>query len=154
LKNYLLDEYKNKIIGETDSEIFFYLIIQSIEKNNDIKEGIKEAIEKIDESNIYYSGLNFLLTDGNNLYAFRYSKINQDYYSLYYLDRNPLNYDLLKLESEETKMLIQSKRLNREYAVLVCSEKLTEEKWISIGLGELLIINKNLKISQFKIIDL
>jgi len=65
IKEQLLPKYTKFIEGETDSEIFFFLIIQSIEQNKDIIEGIKEAIRFIkDNKGDNTTSLNFLLTNG------------------------------------------------------------------------------------------
>jgi len=151
LLSQLKEEYKNNLKGETDSEVYFYYLIQCIEENKDVVDGIKKAIDKIMESS--YIGLNFLLSDGNNLYAFRYSKYSKDYYSLYKLKRDPSTPGLIEYLSKETKALIRSKSLKGEKAVLVCSEKLTkDENWEEINIGSLLVINNNLTIDEVRII--
>lgn len=147
----LKEEYKNNLKGETDSEVYFYYLIQCIEENKDIVEGIKKAMNKVMESS--YKGLNFLLSDGNNLYAFRYSKDSKDYYSLYKLKRDSSTPGLIEYLSKETKALIRSKSLKGEKAVLVCSEKLTkDENWEEINIGNLLVINNNLTTDEIRII--
>lgn len=156
-REYLLSllraEYKNCLMGETDSEVYFYWILQSIEEYGDSIEGIKRAIHKTIEKN--HSGLNFLLSDGNSLYAFRYSSHSKDYYTLYKLKRDSSEPGPIEFSSEETKALIQSKSLKGEKAILVCSENLTkstEERWEEIGFGNLLIIKPNLRMEEVKIL--
>jgi len=152
-KEYLLplltDEFKEKLEGETDSEVYFYWLLQCIDKEQDTVKGIKRVIESVVKRN--YSGLNFLLSDGNNLYAFRYSNNSRDYYSLYNLKRDPSERGSIKLFSKETKAIIHSKSLKGEDAVLVCSEKLTDEKWEKIRFGNLLIIESKLKMNVVEI---
>ena len=90
LKEQLLPRYTKYIKGETDSEIFFFLIIQNIEQNKSIIEGIKETISFIKRNKgSGTTSLNFLLTNGKKTYALRkaFNKINN--YSLFYLDRDP-----------------------------------------------------------------
>jgi len=147
LLSQLKEEYKNNLKGETDSEVYFYYLLQYIKESDDIVEGIKKAIDKIIKSS--YTGLNFLLSDGNNLYAFRYP---QDY-SLYKLKRDPSTPEPIEYLSGETEALIKSKSLKGEKAILVCSEKLTKcENWQEIKIGTLLVINNDLKIEEVKII--
>ncbi|MEM4295841.1 MAG: class II glutamine amidotransferase [Candidatus Anstonellales archaeon] len=142
---------KIKLKGETDSEVYFYWLLQCIEKNKNVALGIKEAVNNIIKSN--YTGLNFLLSDGASLYAFRYSNTSRNYYSLFKLERDPSSKELAQYVSKETKALITSKSLNGEKAVLLCSEKLTDdEDWKEINFGTLLIINSNLTIKEVKII--
>ena len=156
-RNYLLsflkDGYKNKLTGQTDSEVYFYLILQRIEDEGNVVEGIKKAIKEVRNRN--YSGLNFLSSDGKNLYAFRYSSRSKSYYSLYRLKREPSIYGPIELLSQETKALLYSKSLKGESAVLICSEKLTkdkEEKWEEVGFGNLLIIEPNLNVKEVQIL--
>jgi hypothetical protein len=66
-----------------------------------------------------YGGLNFLLSDGSNLYTFRYSSQHRDYYSLWLLKRKPSESGPLEFESQETNALLHSKSLKGERAVLV-----------------------------------
>jgi predicted glutamine amidotransferase len=150
LLSLLRNEYKDKLKGKTDSEVYFYWILQNIEDCNDTINGIKEAIDKIIITK--YSGLNFLLSNGKILYAFRYSGKSKTYYSLFKLERKPSSPGPLELLSKETKALIHSKSLNSENAFLVCSEKLTEENWMEIDFGNLLEIGADLKTRELSIV--
>ena len=146
----LRDEYRKALKGETDSEVYFYWILQCIEESKDVIEGIKKSINKVTDKG--YSGLNFLLSDGKCLYAFRYSSSSRDYYSLWVLKREPSKSGPLEFESQETKALLHSKSLKGERAVLVCSEKLTEEKWEEIRFGNILIIQPDLDMKEVRIL--
>ena len=153
LKEQLLSRYTKYIKGETDSEIFFFLIIQNIEQNKSIIEGIKETISFIKRNKgSSTTSLNFLLTNGKKTYALRkaFNKINN--YSLFYLDRDPKKVRELNYNSEQTRLLIRSKRLYGERAIVICSEQLTtDEEWIPFSNGELMIVDNNLKISKEKV---
>lgn len=129
----LLDiKYQKQLKGETDSEVYFYWLLQNIENHkNDVIKGIIDAIQEVIRDN--YTGVNFLLSDGTTLYAFRYSKSPQDAYTLY--------------------KLIQHTTNSNEDAVFVCSEPLTEEEWDEIKFGHLLIVRNNLDLSEVQIID-
>jgi len=154
LKELLKDKYKTEIKGETDSEVFFYWILQNIEEAQNDIDGITRAIKYI-YKNHKFTGLNFILSNGEKLYAFRYSLKKPDYYSLYWLKRDPENstYQTGILESKEFGVLIESKKLNHEKAIIVCSEPLTQvEKWEPIKLGTLLIISKDLHIQKIQIV--
>jgi glutamine amidotransferase len=143
LINLLEDDYKSQLEGETDSEVYFYWLVQNIRKKGDVVYGIRSALEEVRKSN--HTGLNFLLSNGNTLYAFRYSNGNRNYYSLFYIVRDPADKEEpLSLQSKETQMLLNTKSLNNEKAVLVCSEELTEEKWLQIPFGNILIIDRSL----------
>jgi glutamine amidotransferase len=149
LLSLLKDEYKNRLEGETDSEVYFYLLLQCIEEEGNIIREVKKAVKKAIERT--HGGLNFLLSDGRNLYAFRYSGYSRSYH-LYKLRRDPSKPEPIKFLSKETKALIHSKSLKGEKAVLVCSEKLTEEKWEEICFGNLLIVKPNLSIEEVRIL--
>jgi predicted glutamine amidotransferase len=149
LRSLLRDEYRKELKGETDSEVYFYWILQCVVGSRDVIEGIKKAIDKVTRKS--YRGLNFLLSDGKSLYSFRYSNSSKDYYSLWLLTREPTESGLLEFESQETKALLRSKSLKGERAVLVCSEPLTKEKWEEIKFGNMLIIQPDLNTKEVRI---
>ena len=150
IKEQLLPKYVNNIKGETDSELFFFLLLQLIDQNDDIIKGVRESIRFIEKNRgSNTTSLNFLLTNGIEIYTFRKAFCNPDYYSLYYLNRDPKNNDELNYLSEETSLLIHSKRLSGEKSIIICSEKLTlDEEWIPIDDGTLIIIDNNMKINK------
>ena len=88
--------------------------------------------------------MNFILSNGRELYAYREARVNRDYYSLHYLPRD--SHDPLPptLESE-LGALISSKKLRGERALLVCSERLTREAWREIPPGSLLAVTPDLE---------
>jgi predicted glutamine amidotransferase len=91
-----------------------------------------------------FTGLNFILTDGTHLYAYRNAAKSPGYYSLFYLRREPRPDGIEELHSAEVQALLRSKALRGEKAVLVCSEKLTNEAWQEIPLGRLLVVSDSL----------
>lgn len=125
----LLDNKFKKIIeGDTDSEVFFLLIMQEYEKTNSIPSALKNVLKMIKKHP--YKGLNFILTNGKQVYAYRNAspevKEMYDYYSLNYL-------------------------INKE-DIIVSSEKLSQEDWNEVKIGELLEINNQLKITKVEVI--
>lgn len=54
--------------------------------------------------------------------------------------------------STETKALLRSKSLKAEKAILVCSEKLTKEKWEEIVFGNMLVIEHDLSLREVQIL--
>ena len=151
LLSILVDKYKEKIEGETDSEVYFYWILQCIEEEGDIIKGIEKAVAEVVGKS--YKGLNFLLSNGSTLFAFRYSDPSQKArYTLYKLERNPSKHEPIEFLSKETIALIRSKSLKGEKAVLICSEKLTKEKGTEIGFGNILIVRPDLSIEEVKIL--
>jgi len=147
----LAGAHKAALEGETDSEALFHWILQCIEQADDVPTGIRNAVGVARE--LKHSGLNFLLTDGHALYAMREASRNEDYYSLYSLSRNPAVAAPMTLKSSETGLLLQTKSLHGERAVLVCSERLTKsEEWQPVPLGHLLTVSSNLQTSLEKVV--
>ena len=107
-----------------------------------MKDAINEVISKD------YTGLNFLLSDGTTLYTFSYSSTSRKYYTLYKLRRDPSDSGPVEYQSKETMALLRSKSLRGEKAVLVCSERLTEEEWAAIKFGHVLIVKENLQMTD------
>ena len=130
--------------GETDSELFFRLIIQEVFRAEDSIRGIRNAVRKILDNNIYFKSLNFVASDGKRLYALRYFNVEPYRYTLYYIER-PITDDFQGL-SDVTKQLIETKLRTGERAIIIASEKLSDEKyWREIPNGCLLVIGNNLK---------
>ena len=71
--------------------------------------------------------------------------------SLFYLWRDPKPGSIDELQSAEVQALLRSKALRGEMAVLVCSEKLTNEAWQEIPLGRLLVVSNNLSTNLVEI---
>ena len=139
----LLDnKYRFALEGKTDSEVYFFWILQHIEKSGNEIAAIRNALKEMKPR--YHTGMNFLLTNGMTLYAFRYTGTDQEKYPLYWLKREPSKPEPIEFVFQETSAVMQSKSLQGEKAVLVCSEKLTRENWSEIPLGFLLEINQNL----------
>ncbi len=130
-----------------DSEIYFRFILQCINKEgNNVEEGIKRAVQEIIDEGFANGGANFLLSDGKNLYGFKYGN------HLYYLERDPG--DVFWGESTETRSLIEVKRLAEEKAVIIASEEMTsDEDWKPLKDGDLIIVTKNLQVRIENIID-
>ena len=145
LDTVLEDEYKRRIVGDTDSERYFHLILQEADRHGgDLSAGIRSAVGMIIENCREYRGLNFVLSDGMRLYAFRYAPVDVYYYSLYYLERAP-SHRALHTVSKQTRMLIESKAIAGERAVIISSERMTEdESWKEIPLGALVTVDSSL----------
>jgi len=125
-----------------DSEIYFRFILQCIEEEADILTGIKKAVKEIIDDS---KGANFILSDGEQLYCFRHGR------DLFFLVRDPSCGPVYET-SKETQMLIESKRIANEKAVIVATEKITSrENWKEIKENSLIICKENLEIQEEKI---
>ncbi len=117
-----------------DSEVYFRYVIQCVDQEGNVLQGIKKAVKEVIKD---AKGANFILSDGEKLFAFRFNR------DLFWLLRDPSG--PLHVSSEETNLLLEAKRLANEKAVLVASEKLTRgENWIKMSDGELLTVDKSL----------
>lgn len=121
-----------------DSEVYFRFIMQSIEEEGDILEGIKKAVNVVVEE-AGNGGANFLLSNGKDLYGFRCGN------TLHYLVRDPN--EVFRAVSEETRQLIEAKALAKEKAVIIASERITEsEPWKPLENSELIVVNSKLNV--------
>ncbi|MBU3913204.1 MAG: class II glutamine amidotransferase [Nanoarchaeota archaeon] len=125
LINHLNTNLKNQLTSETDSEVFFFLIMQILEERGDILTAIKETVRIIKK--YPYRALNFILSDGESVYVFR--------------DISPKHMD--------KKEYYCLNYITTEDEVIISSDPLTHDKWISVNLRELLEINKDLKIRKY-----
>ena len=138
----LMEHHRLPLEGETDSEVYFHWILQNIEEcRGDLVEGIRSSLRIVRD----YNALNFILSNGEYLCAYRDASKRHDYYSLYYLQRDPALSKPETMRSKELGALISSKSLRGERAVLICSERLTEEAWNEIPLGYLLMVSSKLE---------
>ncbi len=133
----LNDAHYDALEGETDSEAYFHFIMQCIEEETSVEEGIIKAIKRIRPC--LCTSLNFILSEGKTLYAYR------EGYGLYFLKQNPNSPEPIAWPSEETAAVLQSKSLKKEKAVVVCSEILSDEDWKSIPLRHLLRVSDDLE---------
>ena len=148
LKANIKSKYLKNIEGETDSELFFYWLLQNINESKNISKGIKKAINFVEKNKKSKTdSLNFILSDGNKLFALRDAFKNKKWFSLYYLTRKKK--EVAHFKSKETKLSIKHKL---EKAVILCSEKLTRnDKWNILNSKELITINKDFKINKITI---
>ena len=144
LRRKLRGRYAERIAGETDSEVYFRWLLQCIEEEGEVEKGIRVAVEEARKST--NEALNFLLSDGEHLYAFRYGE------SLYKLRREPGELEEFSYTSSETGALLKSKLLRGERAFLVCSERLTEERWEEVEEGSLLRIGGDLGVREVRVL--
>ncbi len=150
LRNLLDVQHRQAVQGETDSEIYFHWLMQNIENSGSVFEGVQEAISVVKKYD--HTGLNFLLTDGKCIYAYRDCSKNYDYYSLFFLDRDPGSNGPECFRSKQVSSMLSSKSLRGERAILICSEKLTEEAWREIPLGYLLSVDEDMRNNLLEVV--
>ena len=74
--------------GRTDSQVAFKLLLGNLDGSDaeHVAAATKATVEALRREYGGYSSLNFLLTDGESLHAFRDYEKDSDYYTLYYDD--------------------------------------------------------------------
>jgi len=142
-----------KVKGDTDSERYFALILSQFARDGILPDSGKDALVtslssaiKTMRDQIGGDGLNFLLSNGKVLFAFKNGR------SLYLLKRDPEGIPEVQLRSKETGALLQWKKSAGEKAVLIASEKVTaDEPWETIKENQLICVDRNLNIEKRKI---
>lgn len=139
--------YKNQLQGSTDSERYFALILSEFKKRDlltdadktDLLDSLHAVIDKVRKKET--DGLNFLLSDGNCLFAYR------EGVDLHLLETDLTDPGTIHFESEKTNAVVEVDQ--KESSVIIASEKITESKnWEEIPDRRLLCINKELKINR------
>ncbi|MHA1417155.1 MAG: class II glutamine amidotransferase [Candidatus Heimdallarchaeaceae archaeon] len=127
--------------GQTDSELAFCIILEELKKigrnatNNKKISTIEDIANKLSE----YGGLNFLLSDGDSLFAY-----HSGYNSLYYVERKPPHQSMIVAKDRDLRISILDKPEN-ERAVIIATVPLTKEKWTHFKPRKLYFFEKGKK---------
>jgi glutamine amidotransferase len=134
------------VTGETDSELFFAYLLTRLDKHgltDHPASGATDALLRRTMSELVarpnFGACNFLLSDGETLYAHRFGR------TLCLLERVPQDPVRTSRVSIETGASIETDWTSRRRAVLVASEKLSDEPWVDVGEGELLRVDRSPK---------
>jgi glutamine amidotransferase len=130
-----------KIQGETDSELFFALLLSRWEENGLLTSAseekrarvLKEVVKEVAQGN-HFGELTFLLSNGKVLYAGRFGPK-----SLYLLERGI--HQGIQYQMQDGTVL-QIPRSRRRHGLYLASEKMTNEGWREIKDGDLLRIDR------------
>jgi glutamine amidotransferase len=122
-----------EIAGETDSELFFaFLLTRFDEASVDAGSGtealsavLADAVREFG-SRPGFGACNFLLANGDGVYAYRQGR------TLFALERGPHDPVRERRESAETGAIVDTPWTSRRTAVLVASERMTDEPWRAI----------------------
>jgi predicted glutamine amidotransferase len=143
---------KSAIRGETDSELFFaYLLTQldeaglvDSEPGAETDRVVRDAVRLV-RGRADFGACNFLLSDSTATYAHRFGR------TLFLLERGPGDAVRVNRESSEG-VVVQTPWSQQRYAVLVASERLTDEPWQELGEGMLLRIDR-LPLPRWRLVD-
>jgi predicted glutamine amidotransferase len=131
------------ILGETDSEIFFAFLLSRLDdaglaagaSNGGARAVLLSAIREI-TARPGFGSANFILSDGESLYAYRQGR------TLFMLERGPQDEVRSVRRSAETGAEVDTGWTARRTAVLVASERMTDEPWLVVEEGTLLLIRR------------
>jgi predicted glutamine amidotransferase len=131
------------IRGETDSELFFAFLMSRLDRQGAAHEGDGDAADHALLGALRelagrptLGACTFLLSDGQKLYAHRSGR------SLFLLERVPGDAVRVERESVETGALLETAWSPARHAVLVASEKVTDEPWQPVEDGILLRVDR------------
>ncbi len=143
---------QSEIRGQTDSELLFaYLLtrldearLSDAEPSADTDAVLKSAMRELRERH-NFGAFNFLLADATCTYAHRFGR------SLFLLERSPSDVVRVLRESREG-IIVQTPWSQRRQAVLVASERLTDEPWQELAEGMLVRIDR-LPLPRWRLVD-
>jgi predicted glutamine amidotransferase len=150
IEKYIAPLFKDKIKGDTDSERYFGLILSQFVRDgirpdsekDTLVTSLSSAIKTVRDE-IGGNGLNFLLSNGRFLFAFKNGR------QLYLLRRDPVSVPEVQLQSKETSALLRWKKSAGEKAVLIASERLTTtEHWDTIQENQLICVDSSLNVEK------
>ena len=137
--------------GQTDSERYFALVTKRIaEHDGDVAAGVADAVSWIADNVPVYS-INFVMTDSDELWAFRYPGTHR----LYVLEREAGGpHGNRPLTHSSTTLHVESEHLSRHPAVVVASEPLDDHPgWRLMDVGELVHVAPDLTVTSTLVVD-
>ncbi len=137
-----------EIVGTTDSEVFFAFLMTRLDaigasgpiaerrgSVEDVDRALTEAVAEM-AGRPDFGATNFLLSDGETLYAFRQGR------TLHLLERTAGDEPHSEIPSRSTGTVMEATWAPRQRAILVASEEITEEPWVSVAEGTLLKVSR------------
>jgi predicted glutamine amidotransferase len=129
--------------GETDSELLFAFLLSRLDADRVAHGGDGGATDRalvraLSEltSRPTLGACTFLLSDGDKLYAHRSGR------TLFLLERVPGDAVRIERESHETGARVETAWSPARHAVLVASERITDEPWQPVDEGTLLRVDR------------
>lgn len=119
---------KQNLRGKTDSQWFFESMMQEKElSKRDISQAMRRQVESVRE--VYeYSSLTFLLSNGQDLFAFRDFSGHGEYYTMFFT--------------------------RTKDSIVICQERFFDSKWSELENGQLLKVrNNSVQVSDFPRIE-
>lgn len=140
LRDGISKERRAEVVGDTDSELFFAYLLTRLDAANltDRPAGaltdaaVMRAMRDALAQDPPFGACNFLLSDGETLYAHRFGR------TLFALERTPGDEVVYERSSCETGAVLSTRWTASRKAVLLASEAMTDEPWEEIAEGMLL----------------
>lgn len=130
LRDLLPEEFRGRILGDTDSEQLFYWLLYHIDEKRSALKGIRSAVKYVKENlGPETTAFNFVMSDGEKVYVYRSAYTKHDYYSLMYREREPTE-----------------KYPGR--SVIVSSNRLGRGTWHPVENDQLLVVDNLLSIEK------
>lgn len=148
-----LGDNRSLVRGDTDSECFFALIVQEMDRHpGDTRAAITSSVGWVADTLPVFA-MNFVLADAHNLWAFRYPEQHE----LHVLERPAGGVHgtrHLDAASPAGTIRVHSQDLMEMPSVIVASEPLDENPhWTPLQSGELLHVDEDLHVTRTIIID-
>jgi glutamine amidotransferase len=132
-----------EIVGDTDSEVFFASILSRLDAAGLDEGSSSPAIGAVLAGFVRelaarpgVGACNFLLANDDGVYAYRQGR------SLYALVRGPGDVVRVRRQSRETGAAIETPWTTRRTAVLIASERMTDEPWQEVAERTLLHVTR------------
>ena len=136
-------ERKAALAGQTDSEIFFAFLLTRLDEARIGSSGDGDATDVVITRALRdlhrrprLGACNFLLSNGRMLYAHRSGR------TLFLLERRPGDAVRVERSSSETGAVVETAWSPARQAVLIASERITDEPWREIEDGALLRVDR------------
>ncbi len=146
-------DFFEAILGQTDSELLFYLILQEIRRGLDWMGAIRKVFRKIQAAqeshgDEVFSFLNIALTDGKSLVATRYATKSETPLSLHYAVGKTVCSGERVFTEESQHQQIGPAHQSLSRAVIIASEALTDyaPEWEVLPEGKMLLVDDHFKI--------
>ena len=130
------------LLGDTDSERYFVLLQHHLREAPDAITGIRKTVDWVKE-NCTYTSLNFLLADGDSLYALRLPDTKG-----LFVRRLEAEEDLRGLSSYGTR----TEGHHRSGAMIFASERIdSAPSWRELEPGTLAVARRDLRLEMYRI---
>ena len=138
--------------GDTDSELFFAYLLTRLDEACLVDEpagmstdALLRDVTRALRARPDFGAFNFLLSDGATTFAHRFGR------SLYLLERTPLD-AVRSVRGSREGLVVETPWSQRRHAILVASERLTDEPWEELADGTLVRLDR-IPMPRWRLVD-